>query len=98
MFLTKKCWPIKSVIIITTQPIVLLLGCGSYFGVYFLSTIINLRKRQVLLRKPTFSEKAILSDKKTWQLSPFLGKFKVPLFHTRSRLNIRYDPFNKVEK
>ena len=76
MFLTKKFWPIKSVIIITTQPIVLLLGCGSYFGVYFSSTIINLRKRHILLRKPTFSEKAILSDKKNLATVSLFGQIQ----------------------
>ena len=52
--------------------------------VYFVRFIINLRKRQVLFKKPTLEKKAILSVQETWELSPFLGRFKVPLIYTCS--------------
>ena len=97
-FWQRKLWPIKSVFIITTQPIVLLLGSTSNFGVYSLSNIIKLRKPQVLFKKPTFEIKAILCNQETWELSPFLGKFKVPLAYTCSLSNYRYHAFTKVEE
>ena len=49
-------------------------------------------------QKPIFERKAIPSDQETSEFSPFLGRFWSPLFHTRSLLNIRYHPFNKVEE
>ena len=88
----------KDLINITTQPIVLLLGFASYLRVYALDNILNLRKRQVLFKKPTFRKKSTFSDQETWELSPFLGRFKVQLFYTRNLLIIRYLPFNRVEE
>ena len=46
----------------------------------------KLRKRQVLFEKPTFEKKPIPSNQESWDLSPFLGSFKVPLFYTRIRI------------
>ena len=97
-FRQRRFWPIKHLINITTQPIVLLLGFAIYFTVHSLKKIINLRKQQVLFKKRFFEKKAILSDQKTWQQSPFSGRYKTPLFYTRSLLNIRYHTFKKVDE
>ena len=69
-FWQRKFWPNKSVFIITTQPIVLLLDFASIFRVNLPIFIINLRKWQVLFKKPTFWEKANLSEQETWELFP----------------------------
>ena len=67
----KKFWPIKYLIIITTQPIVFLLGFASYFGDYSLNNIINLRNRQVLFKKLASEKKPVFPTKKLGSCLPF---------------------------
>ena len=73
-FWQRKFWPNKSVFIITTQPSVLLLDFASIFRVNLRIIIINLRKWQVLFKKPAFWEKVNLSDQETWELFPFFAQ------------------------
>ena len=63
MISKRKVWPIKSVFVVTTQPIVLLLGFASFFRVNSLSNIINLRTRQVLFKNHNFRNKPLFPIK-----------------------------------
>ena len=64
---------------------------------YYLKVILLLKATDAI-QKTYFRKKTILSNQETWDLSLFLGRFKLPLFYTRSLLNIRYHAFDKVEE
>ena len=98
-FRQRKFWPTKSLFIITTQPIVVLLGFASYFGFYSLSNIIKIKQRQDLFNKPTSEGKPFFPTKKLWNCLPFWADLKFPSFTSVvfQKFTIIH-PFNNVDE